>query len=243
MKIRLDKFKLKQDLDRINLLHYGHLGCAIFTILLEMIHGYIGLSAPFLVLAIFFLYRMYFKTLRELYYTFWTFSVIMALYFLLGIKQGVYDYELTSVTYINILGLIFLGIECYILLSPIYFPRVRWWEYDFRYRSDLNIEVKVGDSNFEGRLTDIRRSAGCVVMFEDLNVGELVEVKVPEELRTIHLNGEVMSKRENSIGRGITYGVKFHFDDKDSKNDFFEFSQYWKDEGKVKAKNKFKELD
>jgi ribosomal protein S1 len=66
----------------------------------------------------------------------------------------------------------------YFLSSPIYYPRVSWWEYDFRYRDDLKIEVKSFEDVIDARLTDLRRQAGCVAIFEELKIGQEIKVQV-----------------------------------------------------------------
>lgn len=126
------------------------------------------------------------------------------------------------------------------LSSPIYFPLIRWWEYDFRYRNDIKANVQYNESSFEGRLTDLRRGAGCVVLFENLNVGEYFEITVISNKKELALKAEIMSKREYSIARGYTYGVKFHFARDGEKNNFAKLCHLWNQERTSKLKMKFK---
>ena len=54
---------------------------------------------------------------------------------------------------------------------------VKWWIYDFRYRNDVKIivyhfsDIKK-ETKINGRLTDVRRGAGCITLFENFPVGE-----------------------------------------------------------------------
>ncbi len=73
---------------------------------------------------------------------------------------------------------VLLGIEMYKLYGPIYYPLVNWWEYDFRFRSDVKVLVSLPDQAMvEGRLTDLRRKAGCVVLFDEMHVGDTLALR------------------------------------------------------------------
>jgi hypothetical protein len=127
----------------------------------------------------------------------------------------------------------------YILSSPIYYPRVSWWEYDFRYRDDLRIKVKSGESEYEARLTDLRRYAGCVGLFEELKLGDEIIVNAKIDDVTMILRGQVMSKRRYLIGRPVIYGVMFKFDSRVNKKRYIQLVQMWKKEKNNKRKLKF----
>jgi hypothetical protein len=127
----------------------------------------------------------------------------------------------------------------YILSSPIYYPRVSWWEYDFRYRDDLRIIVKAGESEYEARLTDLRRYAGCVGLFEELKLGDEIIINAKINNVTMFLRGQVMSKRRYLIGRPVIYGVMFKFDSRVNKKRYIQLVQMWKKEKNNKRKLKF----
>ncbi len=142
------------------------------------------------------------------------------------------------------LALFFLGWECYLLSSPIYYPLVHWWEYDFRYRHDLKIELNHEGMSFPGRLTDLRREAGCVVSFDDFPPRKNLSIKTvlkhsDEHIDHIILTGELMSKRGNSIGRGFIYGVNFILKTDEEKRAYKKLMQYWRRERSVRMRRKF----
>ena len=127
----------------------------------------------------------------------------------------------------------------YILSSPIYYPRVSWWEYDFRYRDDLKIEVKEGDHQYVARLTDLRRYAGCVAVFEELKLGDEITIIAKVDDASVSLRGQVMSKRRDLIGRPLIYGVQFKFDSRSNKKRYIQLVRLWKKEKNSKRKLKF----
>jgi hypothetical protein len=136
-----------------------------------------------------------------------------------------------------------LALECYLVSSPIFYPRVSWWEYDFRYRGDLKVRITHKNVCFEGRLTDLRRGAGCVVLFEDLANGEDIEIELVESSSyQVKLKGEIVSKREPVIGRGITYGLRLEFDHEIDRKAFLEFSREWQEDRRKKKSLKFRKV-
>ena len=105
--------------------------------------------------------------------------------------------------------------------SPIYYPFFNWWEYDFRYRSDLEANFIFNDNSFEGRITDIRRNAACLTAFEKLPIGAKVVIRIAEnENNALTIEGKVVSTRETSLGRGFTYGVSFANEEVDNSEYF-----------------------
>lgn len=125
------------------------------------------------------------------------------------------------------------------LSSPIYYPQISWWEYDFRYRDDLKISVKSQDHEMNARLTDLRRQAGCVAMFEELKLGEEIIINAALDEDNVLLRGIVMSKRRDVIGRPLIYGVQFKFDSKSNKKRYEGLERLWKKQKNSKRKMKF----
>jgi len=244
MKKILYNLKLKRDFDRIQVLQWSHFFLALIGIIIEI--G-LGVSSGFVILKIFLLllfYKLYFQTIKKLLYTYWTFSFFMQIYFMVGMYDGAIRYEAGSLFYCHFLSLIILGLQQFILFSPIYYPRVRWWEFDFRYRDDVKIKIRkdlLETEGIDGRLTDLRRNAGCVVSFERYKVGDNLHIHSLGEFKELTLHGEVMSKRVYSIGRGINYGVRFHFKNLQEKRDFVHFCMFWKSQRSKKILLKFKE--
>jgi hypothetical protein len=192
---------------------------------------------------VFFLWfaRPYYKTIKYRYYTYWTFSVVLFFHLTYKIYEQYFVLNNDHISMLYILATILLIIKMYILSSPLYYPQISWWEYDFRYRDDLKILVKSKEEEFSARLTDLRRQAGCVAMFEDLKLGEEIMVNAaPEESEdNVLLRCVVMSKRRDVIGRPLIYGVQFKFDSKSNKKRYVTLERLWKKQKNSKRKMKF----
>lgn len=135
-----------------------------------------------------------------------------------------------------LVALVLLGLESRELWTPIYYPIMSWWEYDFRYRNDLKVKAIVDAQEIEGRLTDLRKGAGCVSLFKDLKVGEYVHVELKDGKS---FKVEIMSKRYYSLGRPLSYGVRFELIEESERDEFRKFSKFWRNNRKKKRKEKF----
>jgi len=113
---------------------------------------------------------------------------------------------------------------------------VNWWEYDFRFRHDLKIKIE-GDNEkeFEGRLTDLRQGAGCILSFEDFEVGKKIKIKISSESPQQIYEAEIKSSRRNIDGRPKIYGVYFTNNDKEIRK----IIEKWKIELKQRKWNKY----
>jgi hypothetical protein len=189
----------------------------------------------------FFLYiaKPYYKTIKHRYYTYWTLSGVMFFYLLFKNYEQFYILHNDHIGMIYLISTLLLIVKMYILSSPIYYPQVSWWEYDFRYRDDLKIKVKSGEAEYSARLTDLRRHAGCVAMFEELKLGEEITVSSVHEEETVLLRGLVMSKRRDLVGRPLIYGVQFKFDSRSNKKRYENLERMWKKQKNNKKKMKF----
>lgn len=190
---------------------------------------------------VFFLYiaKPYYKTIKHRYYTYWTLSFAMFLYLLFKIYEQFYVLHNDHIGIIYFLSILILIIKMYILSSPIYYPQVSWWEYDFRYRDDLKIKVKYHDIEYRARLTDLRRHAGCVAMFEELKLGQEIIITAAMGEDTVVLRGLVMSKRRDLIGRPFIYGLQFKFDSRSNKKRYVSLENMWAKQKDNKKKMKF----
>lgn len=190
---------------------------------------------------LFFLYLStpYYKTIKHRYYTYWTFSTLLFLYILFKINEMFFVVHHPHIGALYLVSCILLIFKMYILSSPIYYPRVSWWEYDFRYRDDLKVSVKVHDHEYEARLTDLRRLAGCVALFEELKLGDEILMTTKVDDVSVNLRGQVMSKRRDLIGRPLIYGVQFKFDSRSNKKRYIQLLRLWKKEKNNKRKLKF----
>ena len=190
---------------------------------------------------LFFLYltKPYYKTIKHRYYTYWTFSVMLFIYILFKINEQFFVFHHSHIGVLYLISCLILICKMYILSSPIYYPRVSWWEYDFRYRDDLKILINHNDQDFEARLTDLRRYAGCVALFEELKLGEEIMINAKVVDVSVKLKGQVMSKRRDLIGRPLIYGVKFKFDSRSNKKRYVQMVKIWKKQKNNKMKLKF----
>ncbi len=151
------------------------------------------------------LIRFLYISFQRLYYTMWTLLAFVA------ILQVILYFPINSdgfigPTFFSTLALVMEASFAYLVFTPVYYPIVSWWEYDFRFRDEVKAQVLKGESSFEGRLSDLRRKAACLQCFDELNVGEILTLTLPHE-RSFEV--EVMSKRRPSLGRPTIYGVRF----------------------------------
>lgn len=193
-----------------------------------------------------FIYNFHFRTFYKLDLFYWVFSTLIVFYQLWGFIFALVSSRSYSLFYMYLTSNIALWLELYIMSSPIFFPRTLWWEYDVRYRSDLKIEVELHNASqvesFVGRMTDIRRSAACVVLFQDVPLKKKIHIKTKHGSKIIELAAVVLSKREYSFGRGITYGVKFLLKTNEEKKLFKSFSEEWKSHRNKKLEIKLIDL-
>src|SRR5690606_6656401 len=117
----------------------------------------------------------------------------------------------------------------------LFFPRVQWWEYDFRYRGDLKIKIKHNGVLFPARLTDLRRSEACVEAFEDLKIKEVCNIEIELDEKVFSINGEIKTKKQIIPGRPLRYGIKIDFISQDQRKNFYELEKLWKNQKKVKV--------
>ncbi|MDO9183979.1 MAG: hypothetical protein Q7U04_16300 [Bacteriovorax sp.] len=189
----------------------------------------------------FFLYLStpYYKTIKHRYYTYWSFSAILFVYMLFKINEQFFVQHHFHIGILYLISTLILILKMYILSSPIYYPRVSWWEYDFRYRDDLKITVKVLEAEYVARLTDLRRLAGCVALFEELKLGDEIILHTKVDDVSVTLRGQIMSKRRDLIGRPLIYGVQFKFDSRSNKKRYIQLFRLWKKDKHSKRKLKF----
>ena len=240
VKINLNNPEQKREIDRVKILHWGHFAFMVFASILDMSDEFSGFWDIVKLAGLIFLYRLYFLTFKEFYYSFWMFSLMLVIYLLFGIVQSLWIGQ-TALTYCYLLAGLLLGMEIFILNSPIYYPKVNWWEYDFRFRHDLKVNITSKDRKIKGRLIDLRRDAGCIVLFDNIKIGGFFLLAFnPGKKET--LNIEIISRREEMIGRGIHYGVLFHFNSHEEKLLFDKLKKEWKQEKYSKKRLKFKKV-
>ena len=177
-------------------------------------------------------------TLKKLYYTYWTFGLIFFVLISIDVLAAIWIKP-----WLGIMGLTLLigfSIVSYFLASPIYYPRVNWWEYDFRYRTDLKGKIiSGGDRVIECRIADLRRSAACVHSFVHFQTGTELNLEIELELKTATCSVKIISTRQGIPGRPSIYGVQFP---RNAMPAYYEIRHFWKQMAQVKNDHKFKKV-
>ena len=184
-------------------------------------------------------FNFYYKALSNLFYSYWNMSLLFAIYYLVSLMRNLLVTGYPWISALFIVSLILLIMASYIVSSPLYYPRVHWWEYDFRFRADIRCIVEVEGLQQKGRLSDLRRGAACLELFKHVNVGAPIQVNVEILNQNFTLDAEVRSKREPIIGRSIVYGVKFLNSDLEQRQRLKFLANYWRESKKIKIRNKF----
>lgn len=237
----ISNLKFKDEFDKILALFILHGGLFLCAKVYEFIRYEFSLLSFVGFIIWFIYYRFFYRMVRFLYYSFWTMAGVTIFAIITDMYSSLQKYEDISLFYFYFLSMAAIFAVIYFLYSPIFYPNVSWWEYDFRYRNDIVTKVKVKDEDEgEGRLVDLRRGNGGLSFFGKLEVGDKVILRPEYNELDKAFKVEIMSKRQHSIGRPYTYGLKFHFDSIEEKKDFVKFQKFWQFERKHKKLGKFK---
>lgn len=188
-------------------------------------------------------YNFYYAALSNLFYSFWNMSIILAIYYLISLIRNFFVTDHPMIGFLFCISLMLLIMACYIISSPLYFPRVHWWEYDFRFRADIRCSVEMDGVQHKGRLSDLRRGAACLELFHHLPINCPVQINLEVLNQNFTLFSEIRSKREPIIGRSIVYGIKFVNNDLEQKQRLRLLTNYWRESKKIKIRNKFASID
>ena len=243
MKVLFKNLDLNREYDRMYVTHYLWCVTIFFTRIYEYrlgVNEFSFLSFLFLILILVF-FKAHIKTMKNFYYTYWTFSAIAFTYATIKFFYFSFANNLPQFVWLYLFSMMLMGIEFYQISSPLFFPRVRWWEYDFRYRADLKVTAIEDEEKYKARLTDLRRGAGCIVMFDDIASQEILQLKLDWEDDTFEVPVKIYSKTIGTLGRGITYGVKFVAQTDKEQSDYLSILNIWKDMKKAKLRRKFQE--
>ncbi len=126
--------------------------------------------------------------------------------------------------------------------SPLYFPRIQWWEYDFRYRGDLKTLVKLDEKSFEGRVTDIRRGSGSIEVFNYIPLDSVVTLEVTVDEKVYIVDSTIKTTKQVTPGRPVRYGIKFDLADESIKTIYTKIIKVWNESKKAKLRSKFQEI-
>lgn len=184
-------------------------------------------------------YNFYYSALSNLFYSYWNMSLIFAIYYLVSLTRNFLVIGHPAIAVLFCFSFLFLFVACYIVSSPLYYPRFHWWEYDFRFRADIRCWVEIDGKQYRGRLSDLRRGAACLELFTHMSVGHPIQISLDIMNQDFTLLAEVRSKREPIIGRSIIYGVKFLNSDLEQGQRLKFLTNYWNESKKIKIRNKF----
>jgi hypothetical protein len=202
-------------------------------------HTVVYFSFPFQMLLLIFTYNFYYKALSQLFYSYWNISFILGIYYLVSMTRNYLVIDSPMIGFLFFLSFILLVVACYIISSPLYYPRVNWWEYDFRFRADIRCTAEIDGQQFRGRLSDLRRGAACLELFTHSYVGQPIQINLEILNQNFTLFAEIRSKREPILGRSIIYGIKFLNSDLEQKQRLKLLTNYWHESKKIKIRNKF----
>jgi hypothetical protein len=177
------------------------------------------------------------NTFKNIMYSYWSFAVIQSIFVIVILVQNPTSHYLFL---LSLIYFVFLIMHLYVFSSPMYYPRVRWWEYDFRYRGELKVNLMDVSNELiaEGRLTDLRRKAGCLQCFKELKLGGKYQLEITGNTFSL-FSLTVLTKREPNPGRGIMYGVKFNLEDKAKRSDYNKLAKLWRQTSLAKIQKKF----
>lgn len=237
----LKKLNLQNSYDKVRFLTIlqflfvlvGFVAEAMFT------QSVLNFSFIFQLILLLVTYNFYYIALNNLYFSYWNISLILGVYYLVSLSRNFLVIGHPFIALLFCFSLIFLITACYIISSPLYYPRFHWWEYDFRFRADIKCWIETDGLQVKGRLSDLRRGAACLELFNQMPVGQPIQITLEILNQNFTLFAEVRSKREPIIGRSIIYGVKFISTDLEQKQRLKFLTNYWNESKKIKIRNKF----
>jgi hypothetical protein len=130
-------------------------------------------------------------------------------------------------------------VNSYLLGSPLYFPRIQWWEYDFRYRGELKAKAFIDKGEFEIRVADLRRGCLSFLSFEKILLGDVVEIKVSFAGTEYAIKGRLKTLREDIPGRPIRYGISLILEEESERKSLQHLKKLWKKNKKAILRRKF----
>jgi len=185
----------------------------------------------------------YYKAQRNRNYAYWTISLGILVYLLLDILQSTFVTGNMFILYLAFLAFIFLILNCYTMSSPLFYPRVQWWEYDYQFRADLKALIRYDGSVMKARLTDYRRYSACVECFDFIPLDSEIFVEVNFDDQNFLLKGKVKTYKGVIAGRPFRYGVRFTFDEVITKSIYLKLLKIWKNNKQVRLRSKFDKND
>lgn len=181
-----------------------------------------------------FLFWFSYRSMISYQYSYWGFNLTIFFLYLFSFSLD------GGGTILFLFGLLLFALENYIMASPLFFPQVRWWEYDFRYRGDLRVQLVFRDDRSEARLTDIRRGAACLLSFTPMPIGEDVTIVSENKNIQAEISASIASRKEPIAGRGFHYGVLVERKSGEGNRAYEKFRSVWLERKHRSLRHKFR---
>ena len=235
------KFNLQNSYDKVKFLTLMQFFFVLIAFVAEafVTQSVLNVSFLFQLILLIASYNFYYNALSNLYYSYWNISILLAIYYLVSLTRNFLVIGHPMIGVMFFFCFLFLIAACYIISSPLYYPRVHWWEYDFRFRADIRCSAEIDGQQYRGRLSDLRRGAACLELFNHTHIGQPIQINLEILNQNFTLFAEIRSKREPIIGRSIIYGIKFVNNDLEQKQRLRLLTNYWHESKKIKIRNKF----
>lgn len=236
-----NRLNLQNSYDKVKFLTLLQFALVLIAFVSEALvtQSVLNFSFLFQLILVLVAYNFYFNALSNLFYSFWNISALLFVYYFVSLTRNFLVVGHPMIGGLFLLSLIFLLVACFIVSSPLYYPQVHWWEYDFRFRADIRCSAEIDGHQFRGRLSDLRRGAACLELFNHTQVGQPIQINLEILNQNFTLFAEIRSKREPIIGRSIIYGIKFINNDLEQKQRLKLLTNYWRESKKIKIRNKF----
>ena len=212
---------------------------SLFFMVRALDKSYFNVNFYFECIIIFVLIKYFNRSQKNKNYGFWGFSFLIGLYIFQKLLYFTFIEYNILIIYFSILAGIFLLINGYIMSSPLYYPRVSWWEYDFRYRGELKGKGHFSGVDFNLRLSDLRRNCASIIVFEPLPLGGDISIDILFGDKCYKLKGIIKTLREVIPGRPITYGVVL---DEGFGEEKSELRKLWHKKKKANLRQKFTDI-
>lgn len=183
-------------------------------------------------------YRFFYRMVKQQLYSFWTMFGISVVVHLYSMTFVLSKYKDISLFYLYLVSLTLLLICGFLLYSPLYYPIVNWWEYDFRFRNDLIASVDFENQTYEARLIDLRKDAAGLLAFKDFEIGVDILIRAECEIDK-SFKAKIITKKRNIIGRPYIYGVKFYIENDEVRDEYRKLQSFWNSERKNKQQQRF----
>lgn len=183
--------------------------------------------------------RFYSRAHMNKNYALWGFTAVIAIYLMLRVLHFTFVNYDPLILNIAFLAGLFLMTNGYFMSSPLYFPRIQWWEYDFRYRGELSAVIRIDEDEYEGRVADLRRNCLSILSFEKFNLGQLLKIEIPFGQNVYKVQGILKTSREDIPGRPIRYGLALVFGAETDRKEHMELKRIWKLNKKANIRRKF----